>query len=140
MNIPLWSPPSEEGGFTETILKRDDEKRLVWGWASVIEENGEVVVDVQGDVLDEGELMTAAHDFVTEARAGKLMHQGRRIGRVVESLVFTKALQKALGIDLGKVGWFICMKVEDDRVWAAVKDGTLRAFSIGGSSRRVKIA
>ena len=47
-----------------------------------------------------------------------------------------KDVQKALGIDLGKVGWFGAMRFRDDEVWAAVKSGKFRAFSIGGTGVR----
>lgn len=125
-----------------TIAKVDDDMRVVWGWASVIEEGGQPVVDTQGDVIEESELVKAAHGFITDHRAGGLMHApGRdgkpmRIGDVVESLVLTKAVQKVLGVDLGKVGWLIGIRVTDDAVWRAVKDGRLAGLSIGGVGTR----
>lgn len=121
------------------ILKADTAKQIVWGWASVIEEDGKPVVDHQGDVVYEADLLDAAHDYITESRAAKSMHKGRRTGRVVESVVFTKELQKALGIDLGRVGWFIGMKIEDDEIWKMYKDGKLAAFSVGGTGIREKL-
>lgn len=129
----------DAGGKPSTVLKVDADKRLVWGWASVIENAGETVVDHQGDVIDEETLITAAHKFIADARKAKVMHDGDVIGEIVESLVFTKEIQKSLGIDVGKVGWFICMKVNDPDVWARVKDGELRAFSIGGVGERMEI-
>jgi hypothetical protein len=42
------------------ILKADDEQRIVWGWASVITEDGVPVVDTQGDVIRPETLMKAA--------------------------------------------------------------------------------
>ncbi len=125
-----------------TILKADDDQHLVWGWASVIEENGQAVVDSQGDVIGVQDLMDAAHGFMIDTRKGGIMHATRdgsaiKIGEVVESMVLTKDRQEALGIDLGKVGWLITMKVHDDAVWKAIKGGELRAFSIGGRGVRV---
>jgi hypothetical protein len=125
--------------LTARITKVDEDQRLVSGWFSVIEDGGERVVDAQGDVISEAALVKAAHDFMRDSRAGKAMHQGRRAADVVESIVFTRDLQKALGIDLGKVGWFATMKVRDDEVWKRVKSGELCAFSIGGTGRRRKI-
>lgn len=124
----------------EILKVSDDEQRLVLGWASVIEEAGKSVVDSQGDVIDEDTLLKAAHGFILDARAGKLMHQGKRVGDVVESIVFTKDLQKALGIDLGKIGWLITYKVRDEELWKEVKAGKYPAFSIGGLGRRVPSA
>lgn len=124
------------------ITKVSDELRTVYGWASVNSEGGHLVTDVQDDQIDDAELIKAAHDFVTSSRAGGLMHArgasgAHRLGDVVESLVLTPDIQKALGVDLGKTGWFIGYRVNDDDAWDLVKDGTLKAFSIGGRARRV---
>lgn len=127
------------------VLKRDDELRVVWGYASVVEEGGFPVVDHQGDVIAVPTLQKAAHAFMSDLRTGGIIHARRddgnpvAIGEVVESVVLTKELQSALNIDTGSVGWLIGMKVHDDAVWAAVKDGTLAAFSIGGSATRIPL-
>ena len=131
---------SKAFNLTAEFTKIDEDKRLVTGWASVITENGEHVIDSQEDVITEEELVKAAHQFMQDARVAKEMHEGGQIGDVVESLVMTTALQKQLGIDLGKVGWIITMKINDDEVWKRVKDGELRAFSIGGQGVREPIA
>lgn len=120
------------------IIKLHEEERMVTGWASVIEENGVPVIDHQEDVMTEKELVKSAHGFMRDYRASKAMHEGGKIGEVVESVVFTKDLQQALGIDLGKIGWLIKVHVTNDLVWKRVKKGELRSFSIGGYGRRVK--
>lgn len=128
-----------------TITKADDELRVVWGWASIIEEGGRPVIDSQGDVIYEQELVKAAHEFVCMSRTGGLMHAKRadgspiQTGTVVESIVFTKALQQAMGIDLGRVGWFIGMHVPEPDAWALVRKGVLPAFSIGGTGTRTPV-
>lgn len=119
------------------FLKVDEDQHIAFGWASVIKEDGEIVVDSQGDMIREDVLQKAAHNFVLDERAGKVMHKGVRIADVVESVVFTEELQKVLGIDLGKVGWFIGFKVHDDKVWKKIKSGELSMFSIGGIGQRV---
>jgi len=121
--------------FSMPIAKLDDDKRLVYGWASVVSENGEEVIDRQGDIINSDQLVIAAQKFITESRKALVMHQGSPKGEVVESLVFTEQVQKVLGIELGKVGWFIVMKIHDDAVWQNVKAGELKAFSIGGSAK-----
>jgi len=120
---------------TMSCCKVDPDKRLVFGWFSVVEEDGQMVVDKQGDVIEEGELETAAYRFVLEARDAGEMHK-RTVGRLVESVVFTKEKQELLGIDLGKVGWFGGFFVDDDEAWKRIKEGHLPAFSIGGTGRR----
>ena len=110
----------------------DEDQRLVFGWLSVIEENGESVVDLQGHVIDEAELEAAAYDMVLNGCDAGEMHERIGIGEgLVECMVFTKAKQKALGIDLGKVGLWVGFKV-DVEAFAKVKSGELSAFSLGG--------
>ena len=117
-------------------LFKNEDLRVVYGWASVITEKGEQVIDLQDDKIAELTLVKAAHDYVTAARVAKLEHDGVAIGEIVESVVFTDDLQKALGIDLGRQGWFIGMKINDDAIWAAAKRGEFAAFSIGGFAAR----
>lgn len=125
-----WSLPID-------ITKTDDEMRVVYGWASMAKEGDTHVMDLQGDKIDVSDLVKAAHDYVTSSRDAGDLHETFGIGKVVESIVLTLEVQKALGIDLGKVGWFIGMKVDDDNVWKRVKSGELKAFSIGGKGQRV---
>jgi uncharacterized protein YndB with AHSA1/START domain len=114
------------------ILKADDEQRLVWGWASVVTENGEAVIDRQGDVIEPDTLVKAVNKFMEHVRVGKQMHNGDQIGMVVHSLPITKEIGDSLGIQSNREGWVVAFKVYDDNVWAKVKSGELAAFSIGG--------
>lgn len=123
-------------GFTFEFQKSDATGRYVRGWASVIEVDGNPVVDTQGDRIDMVELRKAAHDFVTNARAAKAMHDGDPIGDVVESVLIDDDFAKAQGISHGKRGWWIGMDVRDESVRKQVREGKLKAFSIGGSGRR----
>lgn len=116
-----------------------DDQRLVYVWASVVTKNGTAVIDSQGDVIELCEIQGAAHDFMMNAREGKVMHKGDKVSDVVESMVFTEDLQKALGVDLGKEGWLIAFKVHDDDVWKDVKAGNLPMASIGGSGYRQEV-
>jgi len=121
------------------IISKNEDQQIIYGWASVIEVDGEQVVDSQNDIIKIDELTKAAHAFVSDARLAKTMHAGEGIGEIVESIVFAPDVQKSLGIDLGKVGWFIGMKVNDSDVWKRVKSGELAAFSIGGRGFREEV-
>lgn len=116
-------------------------KGLVYGWASVIEKDGKIVTDHEGDRIDIEDLTDAAHNFITKSRNGGVLHDeyGHHIGHIVESVIFSKQLQKALGIDLGKVGWLIGYQITDPRVKMMVKGGLLKSFSVGGKGRRVPV-
>jgi hypothetical protein len=116
------------------VEKLDETQGLVYAWASVIEENGEPVIDLQGDIIEESELEKAAFDFMQEYRDTGEMHAQMGVGTVVGSMVFTKELQKALGIDLKKVGWLVVMKVTDEEVKAKIAQGSYPMLSIGGEA------
>lgn len=139
--------------MTETITKRqdfaftkvDEDKRLVTGWASVVTENGNQLVDRQGDVMKIDNLRDVVHQFVLTSRTGGVMHQTDasgnvvKIGEIVDSFIFDDDLQQALGVNFGKTGWLATIKVLDDATWARVKSGELTAFSIGGTGQREEI-
>jgi hypothetical protein len=123
--------------MTVPIVKSDEELRVAYGWASVIESGGEVVVDKQGDWIAPGELVKAAHEFMRASRLSKEMHGGEACGEVVESIVLTRDVQDSLGVRLDKVGWYIAVKILDDDVWRRVRTGDYKAFSIGGRAKRI---
>jgi hypothetical protein len=126
--------------ITVPVTKVDDEIGVIYGWASVIEKDGHIVTDQQGDQIDEIDMLKAAHAFMTDSRAGGFMHMdGLRGGDVVESMFFSRDLQKALGIDLGKVGWMIGYKPNDPALLAAAKRGDFPMFSIGGKAFPVEV-
>lgn len=121
-----------KAAFAVEVKKLDEDQNLVFGWLSVIEENGETVVDLQGHVIDEATLEAAAYDMVLNGCDAGEMHERIGIGAgLVECMVFTKTKQEALGIDLGKVGLWVGFKV-DAEAFARVKSGELRSFSLGG--------
>ena len=114
------------------ILKSDEEQRLVYGWASVITEKGEPVIDRQGDVIKPDTLVKAVSKFMEHVRVGKQMHDGDQVGVVVHSWPCTNEINKSVGLEADREGWLVAFKVYDDDVWAKVKSGELAAFSIGG--------
>jgi hypothetical protein len=76
---------------------------------------------------------------MADARLAKSMHAGEGIGEVLHSFPLTAELAKSLGIECANEGWIVGVKVHDDDVWRQVKDGTLKAFSIGGNAKREEI-
>jgi phage head maturation protease len=132
----MWEKGTSVGQMTKDIegqiLKSDEEQRLVYGWASVITEKGEPVVDRQGDVIKPDTLVKAVSKFMEHVRVGKQMHDGEQIGVVVHSWPCTNEINKSVGLDADREGWLVAFKVYDDEVWADVKAGKLAAFSIGG--------
>ena len=132
----MWEANTSVDEMTKNIegqiLKTDDEQRIVYGWASVVTENGVPVVDRQGDVIEADTLVKAVNEFMEQVRVGKTMHSGDQTGMVIHSLPVTKEICESLGIQCNREGWIVAYKVYDDAVWAMVKSGELAAFSIGG--------
>lgn len=123
--------------LTAEIKKFNDEERMVYGFASVAKDGDTTLVDRQGDMIEEAELVKMAHRFIKTARTGKVMHEGTPKAEVVESMVLRPDVAKALGLEnFTKTAWVIGMKVNDDATWDRVKKGELKAFSIGGKGKR----
>lgn len=121
------------------IMKSDDERRLVFGWANVaVRVDGEQIVDWQQDAIDTADLEKAAYEYVAHFGTAGEMHRRGGIGRVVESIVFTKEKADALGIppDILPEGWWIGFQITDDEVWEKIKSGEYRMFSIEGKAVR----
>ena len=125
--------------FKGALDKVDKKNKVAYGWAYVAEKGATEVIDHSGDVWPIAELEKTAHQFVVDCRVGKDSHSGEQKATLVESMVFTKELQEALGIDLEKVGWFVGFRIEDDAVLKQIEDGELAMFSIGGTGTREEI-
>ena len=121
------------------ICKTNEERHLVFGFASVSAQDGTAVVDSDGDTIAIEELERAAYDFVEKSRVGKADHDGEQIATLIESLVITKEKAQTLGIADNVQGWFIGLKVLDENVWQKIKNGDYRMFSIGFRAVRRKL-
>lgn len=121
------------------ILKAVPEQQMIFGWASVSEKDGKLIIDKQDDVILPEELEKAAYEFVLYSRTGGDMHVKKGTARLIESMVFTKEKQDVMGINLGLVGWWVGFKVDDPNVWEAHKRGDRPEFSIGGKAVRVPV-
>lgn len=124
------------------ITKTVEDKQLVFGWASVAEtKDGSPLIDWQEDIIEPDELEKAAYDYVLNFRNTGEDHDPnkRRKGRLIESMVFTKDKQQALGIAPGTVpvGWFVGFHIDDLETWEKVKKGDFLMFSIEGKGERV---
>lgn len=126
------------------ILKSDDEKRLIFGWASVsVDAEGETLTDLQNDQIDPQDLEDAVYEYVLNFRDGGEEHQPhlRKKASLVESVMFTKEKMDAMGLPLGILpeAWWIGFKVLDDEAWEKVKSGVYKMFSVEGRGARVPV-
>ena len=121
------------------IKKLDESQNLVFGYLSkVVDADGTAVVDSQGDMIPVDELEKAAYNFMLTSRLADEMHDEKGVGSCVESFVSTPEKRAAMGVaksDDKTVGWWVGFKVAPE-VFAKVKSGERRAFSIGGRAHR----
>jgi hypothetical protein len=123
-------------------ISKSEDKNLVSGWANIsIQADGNVPLDFQGDIIAPHVLEKAAIKFMEEYRTSGVEHKGSSVGIIVESIVFTKDKMAAIGIPEGTIpeGWFITVKVHDPEVFAKVKSGAYKMFSIQGKAKRIKV-
>jgi len=124
------------------IAKADSDKQQIFGWASVVEVNGEPVVDLQGDRISVDEMEKAGYEYVMKSRKGGDMHlrdnwSPIQKSEMIESFIVTPDKREAMGLpDSVPTGWWVGFKVQDPEVWAKVKSGERTGFSIHGHGRR----
>lgn len=94
------------------ITKVDEEKRMVYGYAST------EALDSQGEVIKREAIERALPDYMKFGNIRE-MHQPSAVGKTKEATMDDKGL-------------YIGVKVVDDSAWAKVKEGVYSAFSIGG--------
>jgi len=132
-----------EWTVTIPITKMDEEQRLVFGWANmphpVGKDLGPPKIDLQDDQILLADLEKAAYEYIEFSREGDEMHTEKVVATIVESMVFTPEKMEKMGVTWdGPYGWWVGYRVAAD-VFAKVKDGTYKMFSIGGSAKQVEV-
>lgn len=124
--------------YTFKINKTNSERQIAFGFAMFSETaDGEKVVDLQGDTITPEELESLAYNYVKNHRDVGQMHMTSGEGCVVESMVFTRDKIEALGLGPNvPVAWWVGLYIKDPEVWARVKSGEYKAFSIEGIAER----
>lgn len=123
----------KRGWVPYNVAKVDADRQEIFGWASVVTKGGQIIIDKQGHAIPPEEMEPAVYNFVLNYRDQGHMHEQLGVGRMIESMMFTKQKQDVLGIDLGMEAWWIGFKVDNSDVWAEHRAGRLPEFSIGGS-------
>lgn len=142
--LPDPAPMVEVGGSERvaSLLKRmgtehvvrvckTPEERFVLG--IVLEPE---TVDAQGDIYSEEEIRKAAHLYMEEFAHIKLMHAGGYIEgkvKILENYV-THVAMEVDGQPVKRGTWMLGVRVLDDSLWDACKQGDLTGFSIGGTA------
>ena len=94
------------------------------------------VIDAQGDSANADEIRKAAHKFLEDSRTIGLMHKedaGPR-AKLVESYIVPDNMRYGNQV-IKKGSWVIVVKVTDNELWKAIKDGSITGFSMGGTAR-----
>ena len=124
------------------ISKTNADKQQLFGWASVIEIDGEQITDLQGDRISPDEMEKSAYEFVVKSRKGGDMHLRDNWAPIhksdmIESFMVTPEKRDAMGLPSSvPTGWWVGFQVNDPEVWAKVKSGERTGFSIHGRGRR----
>lgn len=124
------------------VKKSREDAQYVFGWANIARNaDGSIPLDWQGDVVPVDVLEHAAYEFCLKYRATGEMHQGEQKGHMIESIMFTKEKMDALGIPEGTLpeGWWVGFYIPDSEVFAKIKSGEYKMFSIQGQAKRTPI-
>ena len=134
----MTSSFSIHGSFSKT----DDDQMLAFGWASVsIKSDGEIVVDSHNDTIPPDVLERASYEYALHSRQGHVQHGKKQVARLVEIFASTPTKLKAMGLkeDALPQGIWCGFKVDDPKVWKAIKSGDLPSFSIAGTAKRREV-
>lgn len=126
--VDTEQPAHEPFARAGTVLKADEEERLIVSIAMVPE-----LVDSQGDIASAEVIEKAAHFFLVGGGEIHLQHIDQAITGVhaVESYIVRRNT-KIEDQSVKKGTWVMAVKVWNDSVWQAVKEGRFTGFSIGG--------
>lgn len=125
-----------------TIIKSDNDRRQVFGWASVaVRIDGETVIDLQSDMIAPEVLEQAAYGYTAHFGVAGEQHEKSHVGTLIESVVFTPEKAKAMGISSENLpqAWWVGFQIHDLEVWQKVKSGEYSMFSIEGRANPVYV-
>lgn len=115
------------------LVKADKSLGLIFGWAIISCEDGKPYYDIQGDHIPESSMLEASTDFMLNHRAMKVMHEGKKVGKVVFAWPMTEEIAQAMGIEGKRTGLMIAVKPDNPNVIQRFKDRKYTGFSIGGN-------
>lgn len=122
------------------IEKATVEGRYVSGWLSVVEKDGKVIEDTQGDRISIDELRKGMHGYMAGDRIIKAHHKGDGVGRMIEMVIVDDDFVKALGVTSTKRGAWGTAEITDEALRDQVRKGAFSGFSMGGGGKRTPIA
>lgn len=126
------------------FTKRDEERRLVFGFAKFAEDparRGYLYVDRQDDIITPADLEDVAYEYVLTSRDAGEMHVSKGAATLVESFMVTPEKLEKMGLpgDAIPQGWWVGYRVHDDDAWDRIKKGVYTGFSIEGTGVRQEV-
>lgn len=119
---PKMHEAVKSNGLSE-VLETDEERHLIYAISNVYTIKGQIVEDLDG----EGFTTPAMEDFIADVlkrdTSSTWEHQGGTVNVVVQGLVLSDEVQKALGIDLGMECLVTATHFPDQAQWAKAKEG-----------------
>jgi len=110
------------------FTKIDDEEQIVGG--VVYSPNEE---DSDGDWTDAEEIWKALKTWMLDGHDLRINHKGHAANTdLVECFQAEGTGTVKGGEPVPDGAWFIAVRVGDDRVWKAIKDGAITGFSMAG--------
>lgn len=120
------------------VIKTDEALGVVIGMSIVTSVDGVPYSDLQGDEVQESDLLKTVVEFMESGAPTDTQHNREQDGRVVLSWVFDKETNEAMGVTSRKHGWATGLKVSPE-TFAKFKSGELSGFSIDGVGTREPI-
>jgi hypothetical protein len=120
------------------VLKTSEERYVLGVVLEPLKEMGST--DTQNDTYSAEEVRRASHRFMEEYGTLGLQHQINITGRVRLLENYIAPSDFIIDGQLVKAGtWMMGIRVVDNDLWSAVKDGRLTGFSIGGAAVRTPV-
>lgn len=118
-----------------TVAKVDTSNKLVFGWGTVCQKNGDPYYDTDNQHFPEDVAIKGWVEFMKNARVSKAMHEGEQVGDVVFAFPATDDIIKSLGMTLGdQSGIIVGVVINDEATLNKFYTGVYKGFSIGGSA------
>jgi len=104
------------------VTDSEPELGIIWGFASVAD-----LVDAQGDVIPQKELIRAVYQFMADYYAG-----AAAIKENHDSVVSAVLVESTLQLVGTRVAWYVGFLLLDPDLRKAAREGEISGFSIGG--------
>lgn len=138
IEVELQTRALDDEGIAQILSSYDPitQRRIIGGYASVS------IVDREGQRITIAALSEAVKRFMRESnyKNANVFHSNVTIGRVLPKWTNPET-GETYKTKVDDTGWFCLVEIRDDvelanKVWEEIQRGTLRSFSISGSSKK----